>query len=217
MGAKIFAWVGGFALFLGVIFFVKLSIERGWISPELRTALGFVTGAGLVVGGVVMHRRPRYTTLAQTLCATGSVMLYGVTFAAHSIWRIPPFDQPGASFAMMSLITGVAFLLARTPAALQRRPGMTKAAPCRGGFDLSRKWPCLLDLQGRHFDAFRHPQRDRIGLHQPPTQPVKTFASHQARHAHVVSRCANRLINRAFQAKTTGSNQKKRHQERPAL
>ena len=117
MGAKIFAWVGGFALFLGVIFFVKLSIERGWISPELRTALGFVTGAGLVVGGVVMHRRPRYTTLAQTLCATGSVMLYGVTFAAHSIWRIPPFDQPGASFAMMSLITGVAFLLAvRLPA-----------------------------------------------------------------------------------------------------
>ena len=117
MGAKIFAWVGGLALFLGVIFFVKLSMERGWISPELRTAVGFVMGVGLVVGGVVMHRRPRYTTLAQTLCATGSVMLYGVTFAAHSIWRIPPFDQAWASFAMMSLITGVAFLLAvRLPA-----------------------------------------------------------------------------------------------------
>ncbi|MDP1592409.1 MAG: DUF2339 domain-containing protein, partial [Prosthecobacter sp.] len=39
MGAKLFAWVGGLALFLGVIFFVKLSIERGWISPELRTAI----------------------------------------------------------------------------------------------------------------------------------------------------------------------------------
>jgi uncharacterized membrane protein len=112
MGAKLFAWVGGLALFLGVIFFVKLSIERGWISPELRTAIGFVIGAGLVGGGVVMHRRERYATLAHTLCATGIVMLYGVTFAAHSIWRIPPLDLALVAFAMMTLITAAAFLLA---------------------------------------------------------------------------------------------------------
>jgi uncharacterized membrane protein len=112
MGAKLFAWVGGLALFLGVIFFVKLSIERGWISPELRTAIGFVIGTGLVGGGVVMHRRERYATLANTLCATGIVMLYGVAFAAHSIWRIPPLDQPLVAFALMSLITAAAFLLA---------------------------------------------------------------------------------------------------------
>ncbi len=112
MGAKLFAWVGGLALFLGVIFFVKLSIERGWISPELRTAIGFVIGIGLIGGGMVMHRRARYQTLAHTLCATGIVMLYGVTFAAHSIWRIPPLDQPLVAFALMALITGAAFLLA---------------------------------------------------------------------------------------------------------
>lgn len=112
MGAKLFAWVGGLALFLGVIFFVKLSIERGWISPELRTAIGFVISTALVGGGVVMHRRERYTTLAHTLCATGMVMLYGVTFAAHSIWRIPPLDLALVAFAMMTLITAAAFLLA---------------------------------------------------------------------------------------------------------
>ncbi|MEZ5385292.1 MAG: DUF2339 domain-containing protein [Prosthecobacter sp.] len=112
MGAKLFAWVGGLALFLGIIFFVKLSIERGWISPELRTAIGFVIGAGLVGGGVVMNRRERYATLASTLCATGIVVLYGVTFAAHSLWRIPPLDQPLVAFALMTLITAAAFLLA---------------------------------------------------------------------------------------------------------
>lgn len=112
MGAKLFAWVGGLALFLGIIFFVKLSIERGWISPELRTAIGFVIGTGLVGGGVVMSRRERYATLASTLCATGVVILYGVTFAAHSIWRIPPFNQALAAFGMMTLITAAAFLLA---------------------------------------------------------------------------------------------------------
>lgn len=112
MGAKLFAWVGGLALFLGIIFFVKLSIERGWISPELRTAMGFVVGVGLVAGGVVMRRQVRYLTLAHTLSATGIVILYGVTFAAHSLWRIPPLDHSLVAFGVMALITAAAFLLA---------------------------------------------------------------------------------------------------------
>lgn len=112
MGAKLFAWVGGLALFLGVLFFVKLSIERGWISPELRSAIGFAVGIGLVAGGAVMHRRARYATLAHTLCATGIVVLYGVTFAAHQLWSIRPLNQPLIAFLLMSLITGAAFLLA---------------------------------------------------------------------------------------------------------
>lgn len=112
MGAKLFAWVGGLALFLGIIFFVKLSIERGWISPELRTAIGFAVGTGLLCGGVVMRRQARYTTLANALCATGIVILYGVTFAAHALWRIPPLDQALVAFLVMALITVAAFLLA---------------------------------------------------------------------------------------------------------
>ena len=112
MGAKLFAWVGGLALFLGIIFFVKLSIERGWISAELRTAIGFVIGAGLVGAGVVIQRRKPYATLAHTLCATGIVVLYGVSFAAHALYHIPPFNHALVTFGMMTLITTTAFLLA---------------------------------------------------------------------------------------------------------
>ena len=112
MGAKLFAWVGGLALFLGVIFFVKHSMEQGWISPALRMAMGLVTGTGLVVGGVIMHRKPRYITLAQTLCATGIVSLYGVSFAAHSIWKITPFESSLVTFGFMAVVTATAFLLA---------------------------------------------------------------------------------------------------------
>src|SRR5947209_20502696 len=46
MGAKLFAWIGGFALFLGIAFFVKYSFEHNLIPPELRIAIGFVVGAG---------------------------------------------------------------------------------------------------------------------------------------------------------------------------
>src|SRR4030095_12728902 len=57
MGAKLFAWIGGFALFLGVAFFVKYSFEHNLIPPELRVAIGFLTGIALVVGGVALKRK----------------------------------------------------------------------------------------------------------------------------------------------------------------
>src|SRR6185369_1249871 len=51
MGVKLFAWIGGLALFLSVAFFVKYSFDNNLISPELRVAIGFVASLGLLVGG----------------------------------------------------------------------------------------------------------------------------------------------------------------------
>lgn len=111
MGAKLFAWIGGLALFLGVVFFVKLAIERNMVSPAARTAIGFITGAGLLVGGVLTYRKKAFTVLGQTFCATGTLILYGVTFAAHALYKFPAFGA-GPTFLLMSLITVTAFLLA---------------------------------------------------------------------------------------------------------
>src|SRR5438105_9226376 len=110
MGAKMFAWVGGFALFLGVAFFVKYSFEHNLISPELRVAIGFLAGIALVVGGAALKRKENIVT-AQTLCATGILILYAVTFACRSFYHFPFFGLV-PTFALMSLITAAAFLLA---------------------------------------------------------------------------------------------------------
>src|SRR5437762_2188665 len=110
MGAKMFAWIGGFALFLGVAFFVKYSFEHNLIPPELRVAIGFLTGIVLVVGGVALKRKENVVT-AQTLCATGILILYAVTFACRSFYHFPFFGLI-PTFALMSLITAAAFLLA---------------------------------------------------------------------------------------------------------
>lgn len=108
LGVKLFAWVGGLALFLGVAFFVKYSFERNLIPPEMRVALGFLMGLALVVGGVVM-RKKEYAVTSQTLCATGIVVLYGVSFAAHALYHlIGSFPV----FALMTLVTVTAFGLA---------------------------------------------------------------------------------------------------------
>lgn len=111
MGAKLFAWIGGLALFLGVVFFVKFAFEKNLIPPALRVTIGFVTGAALVAGGVLTNRRRAYLVLGQTLCASGTLILYGVTFAAHTLYRFPAFGTT-TTLIVMSAITGTAFALA---------------------------------------------------------------------------------------------------------
>jgi uncharacterized membrane protein len=110
MGVKGFAWLGGLALFLGVAFFVKYSFDNNLIPPHLRVAIGFLTGLGLLVGGVVMSRKD-FPALSQTLCATGVVILYAVTFACRSLYHFD-FFGPIPTFLLMCLITATAFLLA---------------------------------------------------------------------------------------------------------
>ena len=110
IGVKGFAWIGGLALFLGVVFFVKYSFDNNLVPPELRVAIGFLAGLGLLVGGVVMSRK-NFPALSQTLCATGVVILYAVTFACRSIYHFE-FFGPIPTFLLMALITITAFFLA---------------------------------------------------------------------------------------------------------
>src|SRR5205814_1009593 len=97
MGAKLFAWIGGLALFLGIAFFVKYSFEHNLISPELRIAIGFVVGAVLVLGGLLLKRKENAVT-AQPLCATGILVLYAVTFAGRAYYHFA-FFGPEKYFA----------------------------------------------------------------------------------------------------------------------
>lgn len=107
MGVKLLAWVGGLALFLGLAFFVKYSFEHNFITPEMRVAIGFMAGAGLLAGGLLMSRKG-YAVLGQSLAATGILALYASTFAAHAFYRFIGFIP---TFALMILITVTAFLL----------------------------------------------------------------------------------------------------------
>jgi len=111
LGVKGFAYAAGLAFFLGIAFAIKYSFDHNLISPELRMAFGFLTGVALLIGGSWLHRRKQYTVGAQTLCATGVVILYAVTFACRSIYHFE-FFGPLPTFLLMALITTTAFLLA---------------------------------------------------------------------------------------------------------
>jgi uncharacterized membrane protein len=108
MGVKLFAWLGGLALFLGVVFMVKYSFENNLITPLGRVTIGALIAIGLIALGWWLARG-RYRITAQSLCATGIVILYADLFAAHSFYGLISLTT---AFFAMSAVTLFSFLLA---------------------------------------------------------------------------------------------------------
>jgi len=108
LGIKLFAWVGGFVLFLGIVFLVKYSFENNLITPGMRVVLGSLIGFGLISTGWITANR-QYRVSGQSLCATGILVLYGNVFAAHVYYHLITL---GFAFASMALVTAGAFFLA---------------------------------------------------------------------------------------------------------
>lgn len=109
LGVKLFAWIGAFVGFLAVAFALKYSFDQGWVSPAVRVAGGLVIGISLLVGALKLNRE-RYAVTVQSLCGAGVVILYADFFTAHALYKL--IESPYATFALMSLVTAVAFFLA---------------------------------------------------------------------------------------------------------
>lgn len=107
-GVNLFSWIGGFALFLGAVFFVKYSIDHGLLSPSVRILLGLALGTGSILGAFLM-REKGYAITVHTLSAAGIGILYADIFAAHTLYH---FIEAPLAFPFMSLVTLLAFLLA---------------------------------------------------------------------------------------------------------
>ena len=108
LGVKLFAWVGGFILFLAVVFFVKYAFDKNLITPQMQVGVGYLTGLALMVGCLFLSRERQAVTI-QTLCATGTLILYATTFAAHAYYRFFGF---ALTFTLMGIVTISAFYLA---------------------------------------------------------------------------------------------------------
>ncbi|MEW6713009.1 MAG: DUF2339 domain-containing protein, partial [Candidatus Riflebacteria bacterium] len=107
-GTKLFAWLGGIALFIGAGFFVKYSIDKNLISPIMRLVIGAVIGLGMI-GGAFFFERGRFDIMRQTFSAGGIGVLYSVFFAATLYYEYLP-NLVG--FACLVIVSATAFVLA---------------------------------------------------------------------------------------------------------
>jgi uncharacterized membrane protein len=105
LGARLPVWIGSIALALAGAFLVKLSFERGWLSPTFRVALGVLFGAGLLAAGEVARRNRSTGGIAQGLSAAGVADLFACFLAGIHLYRIIP---PPLGFGLMVLTTAVA-------------------------------------------------------------------------------------------------------------
>ncbi len=106
--------LAGVLLALAGVYFVRYSIEAGWLSPAVRVALGLLAGLGALVGSEVLRRRD-YEDASNGLAGGGVVVLYAAVWAARSLYGLIPM---ALAFALMVLVTAVCGLLAWRRASL---------------------------------------------------------------------------------------------------
>jgi uncharacterized membrane protein len=107
VGVKLFSWIAGVALVIGAIFFLRYSIDRGWLSSTVRMTLGVLTGLVLLVLCELKAAR-RYPVTANALDAAAIAILFSTFFASHARWHLLVLP---AVFGLMALVTAVAVLL----------------------------------------------------------------------------------------------------------
>ncbi len=107
VGVRLFSWVAGIALALGAVFFLRYSIDRGWLMPSIRMAIGLTVGAGLLVLCELKAAR-RYPVTANALDASAIAILFATFFAGHARWQLVGTTL---TFVLLALVTSLAVWL----------------------------------------------------------------------------------------------------------
>jgi uncharacterized membrane protein len=107
IGVRMFSAVAGIALVLAAVFFLRYSIDHGWLQPPVRVAIGLLTGIGLLVA-CEMRAARKYPVTANALDAAGIAILFSTFYAAYALWHLIP---AAAAFGLLALVTAVAVLL----------------------------------------------------------------------------------------------------------
>jgi uncharacterized membrane protein len=82
LGGRILAWLGGLAIVVGVVLFLVIAVDRGWIGVEARVALAFAGSTVLLAVGLFLYERRGQTEAAVAAVASGLAALYAsLTYA----------------------------------------------------------------------------------------------------------------------------------------
>jgi uncharacterized membrane protein len=104
---KLFSAIAGIALVVAAVFFLKYSVEHGWLQPPVRVLIGLAVGVALLVVCELKAAR-RYPATANALDASAIAILFSTFFAAHALWDLIPAIP---TFGLLAVVTAVAVLL----------------------------------------------------------------------------------------------------------
>jgi hypothetical protein len=102
--------VGVVALILAAGYLLKLSFDRGWVSPLMRCIGGAI--AGIIVGALGWRLESRYRTYGAALVGCGAAIIYLAVWAAVRQYQFLPATPGIIALATVSLVLAlIAFTL----------------------------------------------------------------------------------------------------------
>ena len=106
IGENLISKIGILILVLGISYFVKYSIDKGWISEPARVGIGIL--AGSLVLGVAHKLREKFAAFSSVFVAGAIAIFYFTIAIAFHDYKL--FGQEVA-FAIMVMITGFAAVI----------------------------------------------------------------------------------------------------------
>jgi uncharacterized membrane protein len=88
IGQRVLLAIGVVALILAAGYLLRLSFDRGWISPIMRCIGGAC--AGVIVGAVGWRLQPRYRTYGAALIGCGAAIIFLSVWAAAQLYEVLP-------------------------------------------------------------------------------------------------------------------------------
>jgi hypothetical protein len=107
VGVKLFSAIAGIALVFAAVFFLRYSIQQGWLQPPVRVLIGLTVAIGLLMLCELKAAR-NYPATANALDAAAIAILFATFFAAHALWNLIP---AAIAFALLAAVTALAVVL----------------------------------------------------------------------------------------------------------
>jgi uncharacterized membrane protein len=101
IGQRVLLAVGVIALILAAGYLLRLSFDRGWISPLMRCIGGTI--AGFIVGAIGWRLHPRYRTYGAALIGCGAAIIYLCVWAAARLYGVLPPTTGIVGLALVSV------------------------------------------------------------------------------------------------------------------
>ena len=107
VASRWFVWIGGVALAIGGLLFVKYAHDHSLISPTTRIILGLLLGAACIAGGDrLLRRKLESNYVPPALSAAGLAIIFASIYAAYALYELVP---PTTAFVGLGL-TGLGAL-----------------------------------------------------------------------------------------------------------
>jgi len=103
IGGNLLNKVGVLVTVIGIALFLGYSFSH--LSPGGRIGLATIMSVCLLVAGIVLERRPRYTIFARGLIGGGWAAIYFTTYAAHGVDAARVIHNPVIATCLLALIS----------------------------------------------------------------------------------------------------------------